>query len=328
MTSTDSGITPGAGAELGARARNSADLPIEAFIDREVVSWHPPYARRLSALRASMEPEARSRWESAVAARLRANPGARDELAPAAWRNGLRVIGILAAAATPTGILAGLGLSRGSTVLAPASGAVVVAVASIIAVVALGGSLVRPSRMGVPSRLVAGALWIAAVGTLASVAALPLRRTEWVADTVVWWGIAAIAGVAALALAVTVAIARRRTAAVDRFTDRDAQELRIAILQSVLDETAEAIRDAWSRLEPGTREAIEHERDAALAAVHDRTPHAVDASWMRSVPPGIRGLPQRIDEIHSSMHLGSAQLADRGAGGRYGLFVTTARREA
>lgn len=326
MSSADSAIADGRGRNVGAVARNSADLPIEAFIDREVVSWHPPYAQKVAALRAAMEPEARARWEAAVAEKIRVNPGARDELAPAPWRNALRAVGILAAAATPVGILAGLGLGRGSTVLDPATGAVVVAVASIIAAGALGGSLVRPSRMGVPSRLAAGTLWIAAIGTLGSVAALPLRRNQWTDDTVAWWGVAGVAGVVALLLAVSVAITRSRTAAVDRFTDRDAQDLRIAILQSVLDETEDAIRDAWSHVDPGIRAAIDHERNAAVAAVHGRESQAFDASWMCTVPPGIRGLPQKVDEIHSVMHLGSAQLADREAGGRYGRFVTTARR--
>lgn len=327
MSAADSDITDGRGQALGAIARNSADHPIEAFIDREVVSWHPPYARKVAALRAAMEPEARARWESTVAEKIRSNPGARDELAPSPWRNSLRVIGVVAAAATPAGILAGLGLGRGSTVLDPATGAVVIAVAGTIAVGALGGSLVRPARMGVPSRFAAGALWIATVGTLGSVVALQLRRSQWADDTFAWWCVAVAAGVLALALALAVGVSRRRTAAGDRFTDRDADHLRRGVLQSVLDETEGAIVDAWGRVDAATRASIERERDTALDSVLERDPSAIDAAWMRAVPPGIRGLPHAVDEIHSSMHLGAAQLADREAGGRYGHFVTMARRE-
>ncbi|MCI2958404.1 hypothetical protein MN032_11935 [Agromyces atrinae] len=320
-------IESGVGRRFGERPTGNLDAPVEAIIDAAAVSWYPPFAAEVAAIRAAFEREARSEMESTTAAMIASDPRRRDTVTPAPWRTGLRVLGFLAGATALAGILISLGVSRRNQPPIDASvAAVVVGIASVIALVCLGASLLTPSRMGVPNRMTSISLGVATVGALGSALALLTRPATWDETTIVWWLLIAGSGLAMAVLLVIVLRARhvyaRSTTAV---TDTDVDELRLAIITRALDAATRAADEAWSRVPLETRRAIESERDDAIDAIEQRTPALIDAVMVRSIAPGAAGLPHAADALHSVMHLGAAQLADRREPGRYGYFVKRAR---
>jgi hypothetical protein len=110
-------------------------------------------------------------------------------------------------------------------------------------------------------------------------------------------------------------------------TEDDVHELRLRTLMTALNEATRTVRSAWHRLPPEVRQALERERDDAIAALQERDPERIDAEWLRSVPPGTLGLPHAADEMHAIMHLGDAQTSARTQPGRYGYFVKRSRLE-
>lgn len=198
----------------------------------------------------------------------------------------------------------------------------------MIALCTLGSSLLFPSRMGTPSRLVTVSLWISTIGSLGSAAALLTRRDTWEASTPTWVTVTAIAGIVLLVFAILVALARRpRKHGPSPMTEEDVRALRLQVLTSTLDDSTTAMRAAWQRLDPEVRSALERERDDAIAVLAEQDPTRIDAQWLRSVPPGVLGLPHAADEAHATMHLGDAQSTARTQPGRYGYFVKRSRIE-
>lgn len=323
------GVHVGAGRSFAQHPAGSADTPIEAILDAAVVSWYPPYRAKALGARERLRSDAKSTFAAKTAELLAEDPSRRDLLAPASWRNALRIIGFLAAATALASIVTGLGFTRGSQDPIDATTVAITAgVASVIALSTLGSSLLFPSRMGTPGRLVALSLRLGTVGSLGSVAALMTRRETWEASTPVWVTLTTVAGVLLFVLAVLVMLARRpRAHGLARMTEDDVRALRLRALAAALDDATRTVGSAWQRLPPEVRRALERERDDAIAVLQERDSERIDADWLRSVPPGVHGLPHAADEAHAVMHLGGAQLSARTQPGRYGYFVKRSRLE-
>ncbi|PSL38287.1 hypothetical protein CLV49_1904 [Labedella gwakjiensis] len=319
-------IPVGAGRELGERARGTIDTPIEEVVDVGVISWFPSFGAQADAIRSKLRRAAREAWEERQDALLAERPDARDAVRPASWRASLRVLGFLGGATVVASVLVALGFSKGSTPPLPASTAAVVSgISSVVALLCLGGSLLFPTTMGRPSRLVSGPLWISAIAALGSAAALPLRPATWGSTTPVWWSVTAVTGVALLVLAVVVSVWRRRLAGAAPIDDDDVDTLRLSVVRQELERAVVEVEQAWRRVDPAVRDALLRERDVALATIAERTPGVLDPDWVRSMIPGTMMLPHVADQAHSSLHLGAAQKIDRAAGGPYGYFVGEAR---
>ncbi|MEV7693567.1 hypothetical protein AB0N73_09585 [Microbacterium sp. NPDC089189] len=323
----DLGAHTGAGSRFTQHPAGSRETPVEAILDAAVVSWYPPYQAEVHAIREGLRADVKQEFAADTARLLAEDPSRRDLLAPAAWRDALRLLGFLAGATTIACILTALGFARRNEPIDASTVAVTVAVASTIALAALGASLLFPSRMGVPSRLASISLWLATVGSLGSAAALPSRPDTWDAATPALCVLTGVSGLALLVLAVRVSYARRpRAHGPAHITEEDVTALRLAVITAALDRSTAAVRSAWQRLDARTRRALERERDDAIDALEERDPSRIDAAWMRSVPPGAHGLPALADQIHELMHLGDAQAVSRAEPGRYGHFVKRSRR--
>ncbi|WP_378143876.1 hypothetical protein ACFJGV_10565 [Cnuibacter sp. UC19_7] len=295
----------GSGAELGVTARESVDVPVEGYVDGSVVAWYPPYAQTVAGIRARLPLRASELWQQTVADVTSANPLGRDEIAPAPWRQSLRVLAFVAACATFPGIAAGLGLGRGSTVLETTSIAPAVGIAAVVAVACLILSMVRPSRMGRPSRMAQGTAWLTTAGTLGSAGAMLIRSDTWTSATWVWWWVGLGTGLVSLVVAAVVEVTRRRSASSSRLEDADVLQLRLAAVAGALAEAVSEVRSAWSRLDPAVRVAIERERQVALHGIASRLADA-PVELMAAEVPGVLVLPDLADAAHRGLHLGAA----------------------
>lgn len=323
------GVQVGIGARFGNHPFGAGGKSVEGFVDAAVVSWYPPYARDVARIRETLRHEAQTEFDAAMDSFIAADPGIRDAVAPAHWRGSLRVVGFLAAATNIAGFWVALGFGRRNQPAPDASTvAVLVGITSMIALGCLGASLLFPSRMGRPNRLVSIGLWLAAISALGSVGALYLRQDTWDASTPLWWALTLVLGIALLVLASMVAYARRRRPGTAEEPDDDAvSDIRVAALTGALDRAVVAMQFAWEQVDVQTRQALERERDEAITALQVRTKGRIDGGPLRLITPGVMGLPDAADEAHRLMSLGAAQRVDRREPGPHGYFVKRSRRQ-
>ncbi|WP_424463949.1 hypothetical protein [Pseudoclavibacter helvolus] len=325
-----SGVPPGAGRDFPRKVGATAYTPLEAMLDAEVVSWHPPYRAEVRSISEGIRPEARRLFDADTARLLAEDPGRQDLIAPAQWRNGLRILGFLAAAATLAGIVIAAGISPRNQPSVDASVvAVTVGVTSTLALLLVGASMLFPAKMGVPNRLASISLWLGTVGAFASAGALLLRQDTWSPSTPGWLLLTAASGLGLLVLAVVVAIARRPSKhGPAPVTEADLRKLRIRALHTALEHAMESASEAWHRLDEQTQRGLERGRENAVAALLDARGPKFQPEWLRSSAPGSVGLPFAADKAHEILHLGDAQLTARETGGPYGYFVEQSRRAA
>lgn len=318
-----SGVPPGAGRDFPRKVGATAYTPLEAMLDAEVVSWHPPYRAEVQKISAGIRPEAQRLFDADTARLLAEDPSRQDLIAPAQWRNGLRILGFLAAAATLAGIVIAAGISPRNQPSVDASVvAVTVGMTSTLALLLVGASMLFPSKMGVPNRLASISLWLGTVGAFVSAGVLLLRQDTWSPSTPGWMLLTAASGLGLLVLAVFVAIARRPSKhGPAPVTEADLRKLRIDALETALEHAMESACEAWHRLDDQTQRDLERGRDTAVAALLEANGPRFLPEWLRSSPPGSVGLPFAADKAHELLHLGDAQLTGRETAGPYGYFV-------
>lgn len=276
---------------------DDADLEV----DRATLGWMRQWAREASGPIRSIGDEAQRIDEERRAAIVAADPSARDAIAPAAWRKGLRILAVLGGACAIASAVTGLGFvlgGEGRRSIDPTTTAPLLALGGLLAIVALTASLLPPSRAGVPGAGTAMLVDVFGAGTIVGTVALWAARDGWGSWTVGWWVVATVASTGFVVLFVVVRSARlrlsreRRSAHLAQHERLDVDGARIA---DELEAAAVArLHAAWDGFDPELRAILQTQRREALEALVARG-HRFDVEAWLADPPGARLLTAAAD---------------------------------